>query len=62
VFAKLFLEGRPEEVRGWLRRLEDGRSILDDVRDQAADLRSDLGTDDRDKLDEYLTRARFKLG
>lgn len=58
VFAKLFLEGRPDEVRGQLRRLEDGRSILDDVRDQAAELLNDLGTDDRDKLDEYLTSVR----
>jgi len=41
-----------------MRRLEDGRSILDDVRDQAKSLRSDLGTDDRDKLDEYLTSVR----
>ena len=41
-----------------MRRLEDGRSILDDVRDQAAGLRSNLGSDDRDKLDEYLTSVR----
>lgn len=58
VFARLFLEGRPDEVQGQVRRLEDGRSILDDVRDQANTLRSDLGTDDRDKLDEYLTSVR----
>jgi hypothetical protein len=41
-----------------VRRLEDNRSILDDVRDQASALRSDLGSDDRDKLDEYLTSVR----
>src|SRR4051812_24343045 len=58
VFARLFLDGRPDEVRSQLRRLEDGRSILDDVRDQAAGLRSDLGADDRDKLDEYITSVR----
>jgi len=58
VFARLFLEGRADEVQGQMRRLEDGRSILDDVRDQAKSLRSDLGTDDRDKLDEYLTSVR----
>jgi hypothetical protein len=43
VFARLFLEGRSDDVQ--LRRIEDGRSILDDVRDQASALRSDLGTD-----------------
>lgn len=58
VFAQLFLEGPADEVQGQMRRLEDGRSILDDVRDQAKSLRSDLGRDDRDKLDEYLTSVR----
>src|SRR5262249_32686998 len=40
VFAKLFLDGRPDEVRAQVDRLADGRSILDDVRDQASTLRS----------------------
>jgi hypothetical protein len=58
VFAQLFLEGRASEVQSQLRRLEDGKSILDDVRLQADSLRADLGTGDRDKLDEYLTSVR----
>ena len=58
VFARLFLEGRADEVRSQLRRLEDGRSILDDVRDQAGSLRAELGVNDREKLDEYLTSVR----
>jgi hypothetical protein len=58
VFARLFLEGRADEVQGQMRRLEDGRSILDDVRDQAKSFRSGLGSEDRDKLDEYLTSVR----
>jgi hypothetical protein len=58
VFARLFLEGRPEEVKSQLRRLEDGRSILDDVRSEAGALRSELGAGDRTKLDEYLTSVR----
>jgi Protein of unknown function (DUF1552) len=58
VFARLFLEGRIDEVRAQMRRLEDGRSILDDVRDQAASLLTKLGQSDRDKLDEYLTSVR----
>lgn len=58
VFARLFLEGRPDEVLAQVRRLEDGRSILDDVREQADLLRTDLGASDRDKLDEYLTSIR----
>ncbi|HND52339.1 MAG TPA: DUF1552 domain-containing protein [Pirellulaceae bacterium] len=58
VFARLFLEGDANEVGRQLRRLEDGRSILDDVRDQAAQLAGELGADDREKLDEYLTSVR----
>ena len=58
VFARLFLEGRADEVQEQMRRLEDGRSILDDVSAQAKTMRSTLGTDDRDKLDEYLTSVR----
>ncbi len=58
VFARLFLEGNAEDVQEQIRRLEDGRSILDDVSDQANSLRSGLGNEDRDKLDEYLTSVR----
>jgi len=58
VFAQLFLEGKADEVQGQMHRLEDGRSILDDVRDQAKSLRNGLGSGDRDKLDEYLTSVR----
>jgi hypothetical protein len=58
VFARLFLDGNGSEVRDQLRRLEDGQSILDDVRDQAASLRTELGADDREKLDEYLSGVR----
>jgi hypothetical protein len=58
VFAKLFVEGRPDEVEEQKRRLQDGRSILDSVREQAKDLRSAVGAQDRDKLDEYFTSVR----
>jgi hypothetical protein len=39
VFAKMFLAGRADEVEAQVRRLQDNRSILDDVRDQANALR-----------------------
>jgi hypothetical protein len=58
VFARLFLEGRPDEVQAQARKLEDGRSILDAVADQAKSMQSGLGTGDRDKLDEYFTSVR----
>lgn len=58
VFARLFLDGRPDEVANQARRLRDGRSVLDAVREQAADMRPALGAADRDKLDEYFTSVR----
>lgn len=58
VFAKLFMDGNLDEAEAQLRRLQDGRSILDDVRDQAARLRKTLGADDRERLDEYVTSVR----
>lgn len=58
VFAKLFLEGGPEEVQAQARRLADGQSVLDSVRDQARKMKDRLGTADREKLDEYFTSVR----
>jgi hypothetical protein len=58
VFAKLFLEGRPDEVQAQARRLRDGQSILDAVGEQSKSLQSGLGSNDRDKLDEYFTSVR----
>ncbi len=58
VFARLFLEGRPDEVQAQARRLRDGQSILDAVGDQAKSLQRGLGGDDREKLDEYFSSVR----
>jgi len=58
VFARLFIEGRPDEVAAQQRRLADGQSILDAVGDQAKSLKPRLGTADREKLDEYFTSVR----
>jgi hypothetical protein len=58
VFARLFLEGRPDEVQAQARRLRDGQSILDAVSGQAKSLQRGLGADDREKLDEYFSSVR----
>ncbi len=58
VFARLFLDGDADEVRSQVRRLAEGRSVLDDVRAQADSLRAELGATDREKLDESLTSVR----
>ena len=53
----LFLEGRPDEVLAQTRRLQDGQSILDTVRDQAQGLKPKLGASDREARDPL--RMRF---
>lgn len=58
VFARLFLEGRPDEVEAQARRLRNGQSILDSVGDQARRMRAGLGSSDSEKLDEYFTSVR----
>src|SRR6185437_1033714 len=58
VFARLFLEGTPEEVQQEMDRLNEGRSILDAVGDDAKRLGKKVGAGDRDKLDEYFTSVR----
>jgi len=58
VFARLFLDDRPEEAQAQIRRLRDGLSVLDQVRGQAKQLETSLGASDREKLDEYFTSVR----
>jgi len=58
VFAKLFIEGKPDEVAAQARKLRDGQSILDAVGEQASKLKTDASAADRDKLDEYFTSVR----
>jgi hypothetical protein len=58
LFAMLFLQGRPDEVEAQVRRLRDGRSVLDAVGDDAKQLQNGLGAGDRDKLDEYFSSVR----
>ena len=58
LFAEMFLDGKEDEVEIQLRGLAEGRSILDDVGDQAKTLQGELGTADRETLDEYMTSVR----
>ncbi|HEV3383972.1 MAG TPA: DUF1552 domain-containing protein [Gemmata sp.] len=58
LFAKLFLDGRPDEIQAQTRRLQDGQSILDTVGVQAKGIQPALGAPDREKLDEYFTSVR----
>jgi hypothetical protein len=58
MFRQLFVDGTPDESARELRRLREGRSILDGVRQQARDLARNLGAGDRERLDTLLTSIR----
>jgi hypothetical protein len=58
IFARLFLNGTAEEVQGQVRRLQQGQSILDTVREHARRLNRVVPAGDREKLDQYYTSVR----
>jgi hypothetical protein len=58
VFRQLFIQGTPEEIAREVRRLRDGRSILDNLRAQARTMSQQLGAADRQRLDLFLTSIR----
>ena len=58
VFAQLFLEGKPQEKAKQVKRLQDGQSVLDVVRNKAKRMSQRLGQRDRQKLDQYFTAVR----
>ncbi|RYD30315.1 MAG: DUF1552 domain-containing protein, partial [Verrucomicrobiaceae bacterium] len=62
VFAKLFINGNKAEVEKQMRKLREGRSIMDAVGEEAKRFSTKVGTGDKDKLDEYFTSVREMEG
>lgn len=58
VFKQLFVQGTAEETTREMRRIKDGQSILDDVREQLGSLNARLGSGDRERLDLYVSSIR----
>ena len=58
LFARLFLQGTPEEVRREAQSLNDGGSILDRLKTQTASLRRRVSGADQQKLDAYFDAVR----
>jgi hypothetical protein len=58
VFARLFMEGTSSEIQQQMKKLREGRSIMDAVQDEAKRFGARVGAADRDKLDEYFTSVR----
>jgi len=57
-FARLFLAGTPKEVSAQERDLEDGRSIMDTVLEDAHAMERSVSSADRTKLDQFFTAVR----
>ncbi|MFT7639096.1 MAG: hypothetical protein ACI9G1_000823 [Pirellulaceae bacterium] len=58
LYAKLFLEGTPEEKATQVRRIEDGQSVMDLVREQTRLVARTVGRQDNQTLDQYFTSVR----
>ena len=58
VFAKLFLDGSPQDLRRRREHLANGRSILDVVAGQTKSLKKQTSSPDRRQLDEYFAAIR----
>jgi len=58
VFKQLFIQGTPDEVAAQIRKIDTGRSILDTVSGQLNRLQKQVGSNDRERLDQYATSVR----
>ena len=58
LFARLFLQGRPDEIAARKRQLQEGRSILDELRTETRQLRRQSSKADNHLLADYLESVR----
>ena len=58
LFRRMFVQGDPQEVKKQLNRLDERGSILDTLMNHTKQLSRSLGSDDRSRLDQYLTSVR----
>ena len=58
VFKQMFIQGTPEEVEKETRRINDGGSILDNLKTQARTLQNSSSSEDRQKLEAYFEAVR----
>lgn len=58
LFQKMFVQGDPAAVQKQLHRLKERGSILDTLLDDTKQFSSSLGSDDKARLDQYLTSVR----
>jgi hypothetical protein len=58
LFGSLFLQGSPDEIKVQQRKLEDGKSILDELGSEMKRVSRDVSATDIDLLNEYFDAVR----
>lgn len=58
LYEKLFLEGSAKDKEKQIKRLQDGRSVMDLVMDEVKQVERKVGRDDHETLDQYFTSVR----
>ena len=58
VFRRLFLQGTADEEARELKRVQNGQSLLDNVREQIHSMHRKVGRADQDRLDLFLSSVR----
>jgi len=58
LYRRMFVKGTPGEVRREMRRLGQGKSILDNLRGELKSLQGRLGSGDRERIDVLATSIR----
>ena len=58
LFEKMFMQGKPYEVKLQKQLMSDGQSILDSLADQTRALQKKVSSADRERLDEYFESLR----
>jgi len=58
LFAKMFLQGQPEEISRQKQKLNDGRSILDELSSQTKQVFGYVSSSDEHRLEQYFESVR----
>lgn len=58
VFRQLFVQGSPDEVAAQVRKLREGRSLMDSFADQIKSLGRKVDGPDRARLDQFFSSVR----
>ncbi len=58
VFRQLFVQGSPDEIDAQVRKLREGRSLMDSFADRIKSLNRDVSGPDRARLDQFFSSVR----